>query len=47
MKKIGELVIPKKSPLLKSKVKKIIKDYQGDPLYVLENNTLWIESDLK
>ena len=45
--KIGDTVTPKKSPALKSKVLRIDKDFNGDPLYVLENNTLWIKSDLK
>ncbi len=38
--KIGDTVTPKKLPLLKSEVKRIDKDYNGDPLYILENNTI-------
>ena len=47
MKAIGELVTPKKQPLLASKVKKITKDYEGKPLYVLENHTAYIEEELQ
>jgi len=45
--KVRDEVTPKKFPSLKSKVKRIDRDFNDEPLYVLENNTLWTKNDLK
>ena len=45
--RIGDLVIPKKHPLLQSKVVKISKDFNKMPLYILENGTMYTKEELK
>ena len=44
--KIGDTVTPKKHPVLKDKVRKIGKDFNGDPLYILENGTMYTKDEL-
>ena len=45
--KVGDLVIPKKHPNLGGKVIKIGKDFNDQPLYILENHTMYTEEELK
>lgn len=47
--KVGQLVIPKDYPALKSKISKIElhAGWDGKTLYTLENNTIWTKNELK
>jgi len=47
MKKIGDIVIPKKQPLLKGKVIKIGKSFDDKPLYILDNHCMYTEEELE
>jgi len=45
--KIGDTVIPKKRPILKGVVRKIGRDFNGRPLYILDNGTMHTEEEIK
>ena len=44
--KIGDLAIPKKFPTVFSRVVSIKRDYDGQPLYILENGMHLLKSEL-
>ena len=44
---VGDLVTPKKHPVLKDKVRKIAKDFNGNPLYILENGCMYTAKELE
>ena len=45
--KIGDTVTPKKHSALKGVVRKIGKDFNGRPLYILVNGTMYTEEEIK
>jgi hypothetical protein len=45
--KIGDIVVPKRHPELKSEIIAIGKDFAHNPLYILANGGGYIEDDLK
>ena len=44
--KIGDLAIPINFPAVFSRVKQIKPDYNGEPLYILENGMHLLKSEL-
>lgn len=45
--KIGDTIVPKKRSALKGVVRKIGKDFNGRPLYILTNGIMYIEEEIK
>lgn len=45
--KIGDTVTIKKYPTLKHTVRKIGKDFNGRPLYILTNGNMYTEKEIK
>lgn len=45
--KVGDTVTIKKGPLLKGMVRKIGKDFNGRPLYILTSGNMYTEKEVK
>jgi hypothetical protein len=45
--KVGDTVILKKGPILKGVVRKIGKDFNGKPLYILTNGNMYTAEEIK
>ncbi len=45
--KVNDTVIPRQYPELKSKVKKIGRDFNNEPLYILKNGCMYTKHELQ
>ena len=46
MKKMNELVTPKGTPELAGRITRVEQDYNGEPLYILDNGARYTEEEL-
>ena len=45
--KVGDTITPKRRSAIGGVVRKISKDFNGDPLYILTNGTMYREEEIK